>query len=164
MEILKSLETYTVAQKMVGINFIITGIGLLIISAMCQFILSNSELTNGLKIGTLVCGIFILIGGVGYKNFSAKTEAKQIEIYNQSKTEFIDQENIRMEKVVKDYPIYQVAFGTFIILSILLVWLTNKPFWHGIAFSIMILFTAVMVIEAFSHKSITDYKFELEKE
>lgn len=161
MEILKSLETYTIAQKMVGISFVIVGLGLGSISAICHYMLTDTEVSNGLKIGSLICGIFILVGGFGYHNFSTKTALKQIEIHEKSEEIFLALETIRMEKVVKEYPIYQIVFGVFIIFSILIVWFTNKPFWIGIAFSVMLLFTSVLIIEAFSYKSISDYNSEI---
>jgi glucan phosphoethanolaminetransferase (alkaline phosphatase superfamily) len=157
MEILKSLESYTLAQKMVGTSFMIIGVILLLVAISLHIFTNQTTLSNGLKIGSLICGILILVGGFGYKNFSSKTQLKQIEVYKKSKKNFFEQEQVRMEKVEKDYPIYQIFFGAFIVFAVVIVLLTKRPFWHGIAFSVMILFTSVMIIEAFSHKSITDY-------
>ena len=161
MEILKSLEIYTIAQKVVGISFVIIGFGLGSIAVICHYMLETTELSNGLKIGALIGGVFILLGGFGYQNFSAKTALKQIEIHEKSKENFLAQETIRMEKVVKEYPIYQFVFGVFIMLSIGVVLFTKKPLWHGIAFSVMLLFTLVLIVEAFSYKSISNYNSEI---
>jgi hypothetical protein len=164
MEILKSLGEYTIAQKLVGTSLMVIGILLIVFAIINNYAFSQTELVKGLKFGSLICGIFILIGGFGYNNFNAKTELKQIEIHNQSKDNFLKQENIRMKKVIKDYLVYQIVFGSFIIISILIIWFAKNPFWHGIAFSIIILFTSVMIIEANSHKSIMSYKTQVEKE
>ena len=164
MEIIKSLGEYTISQKLVGTSFIVIGILFIVFAIINNYAFSQSELIKGLKMGSLICGIFILIGGFGYNNFSTKTELKQIERYNQSRDDFLKQENIRMEKVIKDYPVYQIVFGSFIIISILIIWFTKNPFWHGIAFSVIILFTSVMIIEANSHKSIKNYKIQIGKE
>ena len=156
MSELNHLETYINAQKDVAIHFVLIGIGLLLIALLSHFF-SSSSLGNGLKIGAIVCGIFILLGGIGYRNTETKLLKNQSELLEKDKVEFHRVESERMTKVVKDYPIYQIGFGVFIILSLLIVLLVKNPFWNGVAFAIIILFVLVMISEAFSYKSINEY-------
>lgn len=160
MSELNHLENYINAQKDVAIHFILIGIGLLLIALLSHFF-SNSSLGNGLKIGSIVCGIFILLGGIGYQNTETKLLKNQSELLVKDKVEFHRVESERMAKVMKDYPIYQIGFGAFIILSLLIVLLVKNPFWNGVAFAIIILFVLVMISEAFSYQSINEYNKHL---
>ncbi len=160
MEILQQFETYITAQKNVAIQFIILGLGLLVLSGILHFF-GKSELSNGLKIGGLVCGCFILIGGIAYLNTENKLLDTKVSLYNENKVEFMQTEIERMEKVKTDYPIYQYVFGAFIIASILVIWLMKNPFWNGVSFSVMLLFTVVLIIEAYSYESINTYLNDL---
>jgi len=154
--VLQQLESYILAQKNVALQFIMIGIALLIFSTLLH-IMGKGSLSNGLRIGSLICGLFILIGGIAYKNTENKLLQTQTVLYQKSKVEFKQVETERMQKVMKDYPIYQIVFGSFIVLSLLVIWLVKNPYWHGIAFSVILLFTAVMIVEAFSQQSIKLY-------
>ena len=125
MEALQQLELYISAQKNVAIQFIIIGAGLLILSAVLHFA-GKSDLSNGFKIGALVCGVLILAGGIAYRNTEDKLLKSQTSHQN-SEAEFQQAETERMKQVVKDYPIYQLAFCAFIIVSLLVIWLVRNP-------------------------------------
>ena len=156
MKELSYFEADIKAQKGVGNEFIAIGIVLLVVAIICHFY-GESSLTNGLKIGGIVCGLLILAGGIAYKNTEIKLLTTQTELFETNPSEFKTIETERMSKVVKDYPIYQVVFAAFIVLGILVVLLVKNPFWHGIAFAVMLLFVGVMISEAFSHRSIKTY-------
>ncbi|MBV6652887.1 MAG: hypothetical protein KI786_03975 [Mameliella sp.] len=156
MEALQQLEIYIAAQKNVAFQFILIGVLLFILAAVFHF-LGKGDLSAGLRTGSIVCGCFILIGGIAYQNTEHKLLETQKALYHESAEQFQQQEAARMEKVVKDYPVYQMVFGGFIMLSLLVVLFVSKPYWHGIAFSVIILFVLVMISEAFSHQSIKSY-------
>ena len=157
MNILQALEAYTLAQKTVATNFIYLGIGLIIFSIAVWVFAPGGQLSNGLKYGALVCGILIMIGGLSYRNFSQKILENGIKAQNNNHVQFVDEETIRMEKVEKDFPVYQMVFGAFIAIPLLLIFFINKPLLNGISFSIMILFLFQMIIEAYSYTSIAEY-------
>ncbi len=156
MNALQQLEIYIAAQKNVAFQFIIIGVVLILLAATFYF-LGKGSLSNGLKIGTLVCSLFILIGGIAYNSAEEKLMQSGTLLYQENPAQFQQQEIDRMQQVMKDYPIYQIAFGGFIVLSLLVVWFVKNPYWHGVAFSVMLLFVAVMIVEAYSHQSIKTY-------
>lgn len=156
MELLAHLETYINAQKSVGTQFILIGVLLLAMAVWPHFSDVN-PLTSGLKTGSLICGLLILIGGFGYRYTETTLLKKQTELFQRNQTEFMQVETERMAKVKKDYPVYQIVFGGFIILSLLLIWFVKNTYWHGIAFAILILMVGVMIVEAFSQRSINLY-------
>jgi hypothetical protein len=157
MEIVQALENYTLAQKTVATNFIYLGIGLIIFLIATWIFAPSGQLSNGLKYGSLVCGILIIIGGFSYNNFSQRILDNGIKAENENHVQFVQNETIRMEKVEKVYPIYQMVFGALIAIPLLLILFVNRPLLNGISFSVMILFLFLMIIEAYSHKSILEY-------
>jgi len=157
MDIVQALETYTLAQKTVATNFIYLGIGLIIFAIVVWVLAPSGQLPNGLKYGSLVCGILIMIGGFSYSNFSQNILYNGIKAEKENHVKFVKEETIRMEKVEKGFPIYQMVFGAFIAIPLLLILFINKPLLNGISFAVMILFLFQLIIEAYSYTSIAEY-------
>lgn len=164
MDILKSIETYTIAQKWVGTNFMILGTVLLVLSAIFAFFITKSPLATGVKWGALIAGLFIFIGGFSYRNFSEKTQKQVIELHQKSPTECLNSEYKRMGKVEKGFSVYQITFASFVLLALIVILFVNTPIIKGIAFPVALLFLGIMLIESFSHQSITTYTHELSSE
>jgi len=156
MDLLSQFEIYINAQKGVGSQFILLGAALLVIAIWAHFS-GGSVLANGIKTGALICGLLIIAGGFGYRSTEAGLLKKQSEVYEKSQVEFTKIETERMAKVNKDYTVYQIVFGAFIIVSLLIIFLLKNPYWHGIAFAVILLMIGVMIVEAFSHQSIKEY-------
>ena len=161
MELLTHFDTYINAQKNVAIQFIVIGVGL-IVMALCLQIFGKSNLSNGLKAGALICGLFIIIGGFAYNNTENKLRKTQISLYQKSEKDFQQVEKERMQKVVKDYPIYQAVGASLIVLALLVILFVKKPFWQGVAFAVIIYSVGFLLVEAHSHQSIKTY-FDLLK-
>lgn len=156
MKTLSQFQIYIDAQKAVGIQFILVGAGIVIVSALAHF-LGSSELTSGLKVGALAAGLFISISGYAYRETEIKLLHSQTLLFNKDHIAFRLTETKRMEKVLKDYPIYQIVFGSFIVIALIFILSTTYSFWCGIALSIILLSTGVMIVEAYSHHSIKHY-------
>lgn len=156
MELLAQFDSYIHAQKNVGTHFILIGILLLIIATWSHFS-ATGPLSSGLKTGAIICGLLILAGGFAYRYTETTLLNKQTELFHKNQTEFRQVEAERMEKVKKDYPVYQIVFSGFILAALLLILLVKHPYWHGIAFAVLILMVGVMIIEAFSQRSINMY-------
>ena len=154
MNHLTSLENYTASQKIVGLRFIYLGVGLFVLGGIAYFISLDETLTDGIVVSSIVGGLLILVGGIGYFNFSKKTHQTQAALYQKDRQAFVKVEQARMAQVVKDYPKYQVFFATFIVVGLVVVLLVPSTFWKGAAIPIIILFGVVMVIEMVSHKAI----------
>lgn len=164
MNFLQSLEAYTTAQKWVGYNFMILGIALLILAAIFAFFVAKSPMGSGMKWGSLITGIFIITGGIGYGSFNNKVHEEAKALYQKDKTEFVQFEHERMEKVDKGFLTYQITFAVFVLASLIVILFVNSPVAKGVSFAIALLFIGVMIIEGFSHKSISTYAEELRQE
>ncbi len=164
MNILQSLETYTDAQKSVGTNFIILGILLLILAGIFAFFVSKSPMASGLQWGAISTGVFIIVGGISYHNFCEKTQRESAAIYKEDVAGFVQFEHERMEKVDKGFLIYQLTFAAFVVAALIIIVFIQAPVLKGVAFSVAILFLGIMLIEGFSHQSISEYTNILREE
>ncbi len=164
MNLLQSLETYASAQKWVGVNFIILGSILLILAGVFAFFIAKSPMASGIKWGALACGILIIVGGFSYINFNEKTKQESTAIYEKNATDFVQYEHERMEKVDKGFIVYQITFAAFVLAALIVIVFVKSPVLKGVAFAVAILFLGQLIIEGFSHQSITEYTQELRQE
>ena len=156
MSSLQQFEAYISAQKNVAIQFVAIGVGLILLALLLHYF-GKSSLSNGLKTGSLICGFFILVGGIAYNITENKLCQTQTILYQKSKVEFQEVETERMQKVVKGYPIYQIVGVGFIILSLMVILFVKQPFWNGVAFAVIIYWVGFLLVEAYSHQSIKVY-------
>ncbi len=164
MNILQSLDSYTSAQKWVGTNFIILGAILIVLGLVFTFFVAKSPMATGMKWGTFVAGISIIVGGFGYRSFCDKTHDAAVSLSNENMMEFVKSEHERMEKVDKGFILYQVSFAAFVVAALVVILFVKAPLAKGVAFAIALWFMGLLVIEGFSHSSISTYTNTLRAE
>ena len=154
MNFIESLTIYTSSQKVVAAGFIAVGLVLILLAGtlMMQSILST-QLWQGFKIGALSCGLLILAGGIGYLKFCDKTQVDLLAMYEKDQAVLVQAEKERMQKVVREYSVYQAVFAAIIVLCLLTI-LIGREFLMGVSFSVALLFLCVMLMEAHSKSSI----------
>lgn len=162
MGIIESLEVYISSQKVVALNFAALGFLFSLVAGALWYFDLGSKLLQGLKAGLLIWGALIVIGGAVYYSFCLKTHSQLLNSYQANAETYKVAEHQRIEKVRKDYPVYQMAFALFIMISLSCIIFANKPFWSGVAFSTMFLFSLLMLFEAYSKISIDRYYEQME--
>lgn len=162
MGVIESLDAYIASQKAVAIQFLILGVCFLVIAGFLWQLDSGSKLLQGLKTGCLVWSLLILAGGGAYYNFCNKLHAQQLQAYEADPAQFLAAEHQRVAKVVKDFPIYQMVFAAFIVVALAVILFVHKAFFSGLAFATLLLFSVLMLIEAYSKTSIEAHFAQLE--
>ena len=119
---------------------------------------------HGLKWGALAGGIFLMIGGYGYRSFSQTLHDRGEVLYNEDRIEFIRSECERMQKVSKGFPKYQFVFSALVVASVATLVFADRPVWQGISLVVLVMFLGVLAIEANSRASITAYTSQLNGE
>ncbi len=157
MKIFESFLVYTDAQRALSTNFLILGGILIAIALIAHFAFPSATLTIWFKRSVIACGLLIILGGISYGNFNQKVVDTGKVAFEKNATEFAQTEQVRMEKVVKQFPLYQITFALFIVVALLVVLFVPAPQAKGIAFAVMLLFAGCMVLEQVSHQSIMDY-------
>ena len=157
MSFVESLTFYTESQKLVAYGFVVSGL-LLLVAAAVVLVLSSgaSSLWQGFKWGSIVFGLLILAGGIGYLNFCDKTHNGVVSAYQADPDSTLLEEDKRMQKVLGDFPRYQIWFSAIVLLSLAAI-VFAKPFWAGVAFPIAFLHVGILLIEAHSKTSIDSH-------
>ncbi|GEM_PF-2081897 len=163
MEILDYLEAYSKAQKLSGFHFILLSAALFLLSGGLQFFFQSSDLASGLKIGALVCGLLFAVMGFSYRNYVDKMQSATVEQFRANPAEALQTEQLRMEKTLREFPLYQYVFAGIIVIGLLVVLFVGSGFWQGIAYSMILTFWGAMVIETgSSHPSMIEYEQGIE--
>lgn len=157
MKIIEAFEAYIAAQKALSNQFLILCGVLILIAIITHFAFPTTTMTIWLKRSLVVCGLFIALGGFSYGNFNNKVSDSGHAHYHQNSVEFAQAEQVRMEKVVKQFPYYQITFALFIVASLLVVLFVPSPQAKGVAFAVILLFVGCMIVEQVSHTSIVEY-------
>lgn len=157
MEIIDATREYYMAQKAVGSGFILIGSILALVLVVVLTLKLEGTLAAGLKFGLIGAILFIVIGGISYRFSCEKNIKESIANHQSDQKSYLENEKTRMEKAVKNYKIYQLVFGSIVILSVLIVLFVNKPALAGVSLVMILLFGGVLIVEAFSHKSILNY-------
>lgn len=154
MNIIESLELYTASQKMLAYRFLAIGIVL----ALCFLIITlvsslEGPLWSGLKIGSVVCAGLIAGFAVVYINFTNNTHDGLLERHAADTTSMLSFEIERMEKIVREFPIYQSFFAAMVLTGLGLL-LFASLFWQGVGFSILAMHATMMYFELHSKVAI----------
>lgn len=162
MGIIESLDAYIASQKAVAIQFLVLGVCFLVIAGVLWQVDSGSRLLQGLKAGCLVWSLLILAGGGAYYNFCNKLYDQQTRAYEADQAQFLATEHQRVARVVTDFPRYQMVFAAVIAASLVVILFVDKAFFSGLAFATLLLFSVLMLIEAYSKTSIDAHFARLE--
>lgn len=157
---LQHLEMYVSAQKTIGSYSMALG-GFMIMLAVLFHFMEANPLFNGLKTGMLVVGLITLASGYGYRRAEENILRKQTVLYQESPLQFQQQEKERMEKVVKNIPLYLIGFIAVITGLLMVIFFTKNSFVHGILFSVIFFALGSMIIEKVSKTSIETYYQQL---
>lgn len=157
MNFVESLALYSDAQRVVAYGFIICGIVLLASAALTALMSPNtSQLWQGLKVGALVFGLLITVGGLGYHQFSTKIEEQVAGDLEAKAQAAIAAENVRMQIVLSDYQVYQYVFAGIAVLALSTI-VFGSSFWAGVSYPVAFLFLTILLIEAHSKQSIDEH-------
>ncbi len=161
MNILESFGAYVDSQRAVSLNFMILCGVLILIALIAHFAFPSTTLTVWLKRSLVLCGLLIAVGGFSYYGFNQKVEKDGRSLYERNSIEFKQSEQVRMDKVLKQFPYYQIILALLVILSLIVIIFVPLPKLKGIAFACAMLFIGCMVVEQISHHAILEYVLKL---
>ncbi|MEN0049816.1 MAG: hypothetical protein AAF806_22330 [Bacteroidota bacterium] len=162
MDLLNQLDIYINAQKGVGFQAFLFGFGLLL-SALLFHLLGSSALSEGIRTGSIVCGILLFGMGFGLRMSQENIRKEKSVLFQKDPIEFKQSERERMEKVKNNYPNYQLVMAIVILVLLLFYFFIKIPFWQGVAISVILFMIGNMFIEYFSQKTVLAY-YEFLKE
>ena len=86
MHLIRNLETYIAAQKGVGVNAFVFSIGMMATAMLLHFYASSS-LALGIRNGTFVIGLLLMLMGVGLRFSQEKILQEKKALYETDQVE-----------------------------------------------------------------------------
>ena len=160
MDLLTHLEVYIHAQKGVGFNAFVFSAGMITAALLLHFF-GASQLALGLRNGTFIIGILLILMGVGLRFSQEKILREKKVLFQTDQVEFKHSEMARMTKVKNNYPRGQMILSGLVVLSLLCFLLIKSQVWQGVSLSFTIFFVGNVIIEAFSYLAILAYYNQL---
>ncbi|NII24764.1 hypothetical protein HB364_06730 [Pseudoflavitalea sp. X16] len=159
------IEKYFLAEKQVGLIFIIIG-ALAIAFAFVFFFVLRNNFYKGAAIPLLLIGLIELtIGFVVYKR-SDGDRVRNVYAYDMNPQELKEQELPRMQKVNKGFTIYKWVEMVLIITGIILIGIyrsrPEKAFWFGLGVALTIQALLMLGADYFAEKRAKDYTSKLQ--
>ena len=161
MEILKFATEWARAEVFSARFFIFFAI-LFLTASVGFWQLGKTEMAKAYVVPTLVAGLLILAVGVGifYANKSRITSFT--EAYNESPTEFVNSEIIRIEKSMGEFRTIVFKIIPFIIVAAsLLIVFIDKPIWRASAITIIALMIVILFVDSNANARIENYSKQL---
>ncbi|MFY0252542.1 hypothetical protein ACDQ55_01175 [Chitinophaga sp. 30R24] len=153
------IHQYYLAEKGTAMIGIILGILFLVIALLLWKLSPDNPLTKGLITGLLVSGLLQLVLTGSYTVVLSRKIAGLSQLQVQTDRVLQETEISRMKKVfASTYPMALAMDTVFIVMGLLLVFITSSPFWKGIGLSLMALGTVAHIGEAFSMQKNAAYQ------
>lgn len=132
---------YTSESRHAFYNGLITGVVMFIVGLLLCLRSDGYSLSRGVSTILLLGGMLASVGG--YVSYSkAKSELPiKLELYKSEQREFIDVEVRKVDAIHKAWPGIKLFWTAFIVLGIVLIFVTTKLFWSGLAIGSLLLGT-----------------------
>jgi len=147
MNLFEPLYTYFKEEKTESLWFILIGI-VSILFSIWLFLKFKEGFYRGLIIPVLLISLIQLTVGTSVYIRTDKQIENLIDRFKDDKPTARSEENIRMEAVMKNFKIYKWIEILFILSGVLLlIFITDKPYWSGIGTGLLIEGTFMIVLD-----------------
>ena len=150
----QDIEKYFLAEKQMGLLFIIIG-SVAVVIGICFFFLLKTSFYKGAAIPLLVIGLIQLVASVVIYNKSDKDRIANVYAHDLNPGQLKNEELPRMKKVIKNFAIIKWIETALVITGLALIFYfrnnEQKAFWYGLGLTL-----SVMIIITF----IADYAAE----
>jgi hypothetical protein len=153
MDFLEPITTYYNTESKYGfINGMAAGIVMLLMAVLLWSFSNNQSISKGMAAVLFMGGFIAGIGGY-IAGSSAKRELpEKLQLYKSDKQRFLEKEFEKVEKIHKSWTGIKIFWTAFIVLGVVLIFTTAKPFWTGVAIGSLILGTIGHIGETQSMK------------
>jgi hypothetical protein len=151
------IKTYFTAEKNESLIFMAFGI-LTIAFSVYALLRWGDTFYRGFAMPAILIGIIqLVVGGTVY--FRTDKQIIQLEtLYQQDKAAFAKAETPRMEIVMKNFSLYKKVEVAFVVIGLLLIFLTPaREFWLGVGVGMLLQGTLMLTADVFAERRGTIY-------
>jgi len=137
----QDVEKYFLAEKQLGLVFIIIG-AIAVVAAIVFFFLLKTAFYKGLAIPLLIIGLIQLIAGNTVYKRSDEDRKRNVYAYDMNPAQLKNEELPRMQTVIKKFVVIQWVEMALIVTGLVLLFYfranTDKAFWYGFGIALVI--------------------------
>jgi len=137
----QDVEKYFLAEKQLGLVFIIIG-AIAVVAAIVFFFLLKTAFYKGLAIPLLIIGLIQLIAGNTVYKKSDEDRKRNVYAYDMNPAQLKNEELPRMQTVIKKFVVIQWVEMALIVTGLVLLFYcranTDKAFWYGFGIALVI--------------------------
>lgn len=138
----QDIEKYFLAEKQLGLVFIIIG-AVAIVLAIVFFFLLKTSFYKGAAIPLMVIGLIQLIAGATVYKKSDHDRIRNVYAYDMNPGQLKNEELPRMKTVVKNFAVAKWVETGLVATGLILIFYyrgnTDKAFWYGLGLTLTIL-------------------------
>jgi hypothetical protein len=151
------IKTYFTAEKSESLIFMAFGI-LTIGFSVYALLKWGDSFYRGFAVPAILIGIIqIVVGGTVY--FRTDKQIMQLEtLYQQDKTAFAKAETPRMDMVMKNFSLYKKVEVAFVLIGLLLIFLSpSREFWLGVGVGMLLQGALMLTADIFAERRGKEY-------
>lgn len=155
------IKTYFTAEKSESLIFMAIGIITISFSAYVLFKWSDS-FYKGFAIPVILIGLIqLVVGNTVY--FRTDKQIQDLEaLYQRDKVAFAEAERPRMETVMKNFTLYKKVEVAFVVIGLILIFLSStKEFWLGVGVGMLLQGALMLTADIFAERRGTSYRHEI---
>lgn len=156
----QDIEKYFLAEKQLGLAFIIIG-SIAIIIAIVFFFLLKTSFYKGAAIPLLVIGLIQLIASITVYQKADKDRVDNVYAYDMNPGKLKNEELPRMKTVVKNFAIIKWVEAALIAAGLVLIFYyranADKAFWFGLGITLTIQALIMILADTSAEKRAIQY-------
>jgi len=155
------IRTYFTAEKSESLIFMIIGVVTITFSAYA-LLKWGDGFYKGFAFPVILIGIIqLVVGGTVY--FRTDKQVKELEAqFTKDKKVFVDAEIPRMETVMINFSLYKKVEVGFVVIGLILIFLTpTKEFWLGVGVGMLLQGALMLTADVFAERRGTSYQRSL---
>ncbi len=135
----QDIEKYFLAEKQLGILFIVIG-SVAILLALIFFVLLKTSFFKGAALPLLVVGLIQLTASITIYKKSDNDRIRNVYAYDMNPAQLKNEELPRMYKVIKNFAVIKWVETILIITGLVLIYYNRgnpeKAFWYGVGITL----------------------------
>lgn len=156
VEFLEALRQYFRGEKQESIA-ILAGSAVLLVSGAIMYLAVASHFVRGLAGMILLTG---LVGAVVGGTIVLRTDrqvARLSALYEADAPRFVADEQPRIERVVRSFRVYRIAYTVAVVAALAFLLLSSRPLLHGLAVGMLVFAALGFTVDFFAEARAIDY-------
>ncbi|HTE12759.1 MAG TPA: hypothetical protein VK645_17390 [Chitinophagaceae bacterium] len=156
----QDIEKYFLAEKQLGLSFIIIG-AIAIVLAIVFFFLLKTPFYKGAAIPLLIIGLIQLVASITIYKKSDADRIRNVYAYDMNPVRIKNEELPRMKTVIKNFAIIKWVEIALVVTGLLMIFYyradADKAFWYGLGLTLTIQALVMLIADYAAERRALQY-------